>query len=116
MEASRQDSDGEVLEITHAGLAPVVDDVVNLLRPLFDDAKLEVRVDIAEDADRARFDRTRLEQILINLLGNAIKFSPPGTTVEISTHATSQVRKGGSERPGVEFRISDQGPGVAPAT
>jgi signal transduction histidine kinase len=61
LEASRQNSDGEVLEITHAGLAPVVDEVVGLLRPLFDDAKLEVRVDIAEDADRARFDRTRLE-------------------------------------------------------
>ena len=115
LEASRQDSDGEVLEIIHAGLAPVVDDVVSLLRPLFDDAKLEVRVDIAEDADRARFDRTRLEQILINLLGNAIKFSPPGAVIEISTHATSHTRKGGPERPCVEFHISDEGPGVVPA-
>ncbi len=115
LEASRQDLDGEVLEISHAGLTPVIDDVVSLLRPLFDDAKLEVRVDIAEDADRARFDRTRLEQILINLLGNAIKFSPPGAAIEISTHATSHTRKGGSERPCVEFRISDEGPGVVPA-
>jgi signal transduction histidine kinase len=115
LEASRQNSDGEVLEITHAGLAPVVDEVVGLLRPLFDDAKLEVRVDIAEDADRARFDRTRLEQILINLLGNAIKFSPPGAAIEISTRATPHVRKGGPERACVEFRISDEGPGVAPA-
>jgi len=115
LEASRQSSDGEVLEITHASLAPVVEEVVGLLRPLFDDAKLEVRVDIAEDADRARFDRTRLEQILINLLGNAIKFSPPGAAIEISTRATSRLREGGPERPCVEFRISDQGPGVAPA-
>jgi signal transduction histidine kinase len=115
LEASRQNSDGEVLEITHAGLAPVVDEVVGLLRPLFDDAKLDVRVDIAEDADRARFDRTRLEQILINLLGNAIKFSPPGAAIEISTRATSHASKGGPERPCVEFRISDEGPGVEPA-
>jgi len=115
LEASRQNSDGEVLEITHAGLAPVVDEVVSLLRPLFDDAKLDVRVDIAEDADRARFDRTRLEQILINLLGNAIKFSPPGAAIEISTRATSHAQKGGLERPCVEFRISDEGPGVEPA-
>jgi signal transduction histidine kinase len=115
LEASRQNSDGEVLEITHTGLAPVVDEVVGLLRPLFDDAKLDVRVDIAEDADRARFDRTRLEQILINLLGNAIKFSPPGAAIEISTRATSHVHKGGPERPCVEIRISDEGPGVEPA-
>jgi signal transduction histidine kinase len=115
LEASRQNSDGEVLEITHAGLAAVVDEVVGLLRPLFDDAKLEVRVELAEDADRARFDRTRLEQILINLLGNAIKFSPPGAAIEIATRATSQPREGGPERPCVEFRISDEGPGVASA-
>jgi len=115
LEASRQSSDGEVLEITHATLTPVVDEVVGLLRPLFDDAKLEARVNIAEDADRARFDRTRLEQILINLLGNAIKFSPPGAAIEISTRAVSHVREGGSERECVEFRISDRGPGVAPA-
>jgi signal transduction histidine kinase len=115
MEASRQSADGEVLEITHARVAPVVDDVVGLLRPLFDDAKLEIRMDIADDVDRARFDRTRLEQILINLLGNAIKFSPPGAAIEIATCATSQTGKGGVERPCVEFRISDEGPGVAPA-
>jgi len=115
LEASRQNSEGEVLEICHAGLTPVVDEVVGLLRPLFDDAKVEVRVDIAEDADRARFDRTRLEQILINLLGNAIKFSPPGASIEISTRATSHARTGEPERPCVEFRISDEGPGVAPA-
>jgi len=115
MEASRQSGDGEVLEITHASLAPVVHDVVGLLRPLFDDAKLEVRVAIADDVDRARFDRTRLEQILINLLGNAIKFSPPGAAIEIALRATSQTREGGPERPCVEFCISDEGPGVAPA-
>jgi signal transduction histidine kinase len=115
MEASRQSADGEVLEITHAEVAPVIDDVVGLLRPLFEDAKLEVRVDIASDVDRARFDRTRLEQILINLLGNAIKFSPPGAAIEISVCATPRTREGGVARPCVEFRISDRGPGVAPA-
>ncbi len=115
MEASRQSADGEVLEIIHARVAPVVEDVVGLLRPLFDDAKLEIRVDIADDVDRARFDRTRLEQILINLLGNAIKFSAPGAAIEIAARATPRTRKDGVERPCVEFRISDEGPGVAPA-
>jgi len=115
IEASRQSADGEVLEITHAKVTPVIEDVVGLLRPLFEDAKLEIRVEIADDVDRARFDRTRLEQILINLLGNAIKFSPPGAAIEIAARATPRTHKDGVERPCVEFRVSDQGPGVAPA-
>ncbi|MBW2493159.1 MAG: hypothetical protein JRE43_00265 [Deltaproteobacteria bacterium] len=115
MEASRQSADGEVLEIAHARVAPVVDDVVGLLRPLFDEAKLEIRVGIEDDVDRARFDRTRLEQILINLIGNAIKFSPPGAVIELAVRAASHTRKGGVERPCVEFRISDEGRGIAPA-
>jgi len=115
LEASRQDAGSEILEITHASVAGVVDEVVGLLRPLLDDAKLAIRVDIAEDADRARFDRTRLEQILINLIGNAVKFSPPGGAIEISTRAISQASEQGAERTFVEFRVSDQGPGVAPA-
>jgi len=114
LEASRQSVDGEVLEIAHGALSPVVDEVVGLLRPLFDDAKLTLRVEIAGDADWARFDRTRLEQILINLLGNAIKFSPPGAAIEIETRAASRTGAGAPERPCVEFRISDEGPGVAP--
>jgi len=115
IEASRQASDGDVLEVSQAALAPAIDEVIGLLRPLFEDAKLEVRVDIAADADRARFDPTRLEQILINLLGNAVKFSPPGSVIEISTRATTHTREGGPARACVEFCIADRGPGIAAA-
>ncbi len=114
LEASRQSVDGEVLELGRGALSPVIDEVVGLLRPLLDDAKLTVCIDIARDADRARFDRTRLEQILINLLGNAIKFSPPGAAIEIATRAVSRPGEGVAARPCVEFLVSDEGPGVAP--
>jgi signal transduction histidine kinase len=91
----------------------VVDEVVGLLRPLLEDGELEVRVKIDPDAERARFDRTRLGQILTNLLGNAIKFSPPGGTIEIATRALPRPYEGAPERPCIEISISDEGPGVA---
>lgn len=53
-------------------------------------------------------DADRLEQILTNLIDNAIKYSPQNTTVTITARALSQ-------RPEVvEFSVNDQGAGISP--
>jgi signal transduction histidine kinase len=113
LEACRVSPEGDVLEIAHASLSPAVDEVLGLLRPLLEDGKLEVRVQIDPAAARARFDRIRLGQVLTNLLGNAIKFSPSGGTITIATRAVPRPYEGAPERPCVEICISDQGRGVA---
>ena len=51
-------------------------------------------------------DPLRVKQILGNLLGNAIKFTPEYGTVEV----TAEARDGG-----FEFVVADTGPGIAPA-
>lgn len=51
-------------------------------------------------------DSERLVQILVNLLTNAIKFSPPDSTVTLSTETNEQF---------VEIRVSDQGRGIPPS-
>ncbi|AZM54233.1 two-component sensor histidine kinase [Streptomyces sp. WAC 01529] len=52
-----------------------------------------------------RADADRLQQVVVNLLGNARTHTPPGTTV------TARVRKDG---PLVRLEIQDDGPGIAP--
>lgn len=52
-------------------------------------------------------DRTVLRQALVNLLDNAIKYSPAGTTIRVDAHADAD---GGM----AEVAIADQGPGIAP--
>jgi signal transduction histidine kinase len=55
-------------------------------------------------------DAGKIEQTLVNLISNAIKFTPPGKTVTVSLAARAA---GG--RVFVEARVIDQGPGVAAA-
>ncbi len=51
-------------------------------------------------------DEDRIVQVLVNLIGNAIKFSPDGSTVTVYA---------GLEGAGVTFRVRDRGPGIPKA-
>jgi PAS domain S-box-containing protein len=66
-------------------------------------ASAGVRVDIGAVAGEVNADADRVVQTLVNLVGNAIKFSPRGGLV------TVRARERGAY---VEFRISDQGRGI----
>lgn len=111
LDASREIVGDEVLEIGTGALAPVVQVVLELLQPLLEERHLEIDVQIAPDAGSARFDPLRVEQILTNLLGNAIKFSPEGGRITVSTRLREE-----ADPPHrfVEVSVSDEGPGVAP--
>jgi phosphoserine phosphatase RsbU/P len=56
----------------------------------------------------ARADPDRLRQVLINLLGNAIKYTPPGGTLRISTRLV----EGASGAGNAEVSVADNGPGI----
>jgi signal transduction histidine kinase len=110
LEASRESKGHEVLEIGVGALRPLIDGVVGSLAPLLEENGIEVRIDVAPEAERARFDPMRLEQILTNLLGNAIRHGGSGDRIEI---ATRMLRSESGEPPRVEISVSDEGPGVA---
>ena len=65
-----------------------------------------VVAEIDVDAPPVRVDAVQIERVLVNLLDNALKFSPAGTPVHVR----------GEERDGeLLLHVVDQGPGVAPA-
>lgn len=67
------------------------------------DRRLEVRLDTSEPLLVGRFDFTQSLRVLVNLVENAIKYAPPGSTVELLA------RRAGSR---LEFVVSDEGPGI----
>jgi two-component system sensor histidine kinase KdpD len=64
-----------------------------------------VRLDVDDDLPPVALDVTMAEQILLNLLENALRYAPPGSEILVGAH----VGPGGNE---VELRVADHGPGV----
>ncbi len=84
--------------------AATLDDAVRLFGQVMDQRKITLSREIAPDLS-AFADQRMLKQLLINLLGNAVKFSPPGGQVAVRAVVDND---------GVVFAISDNGPGVPP--
>ncbi len=57
---------------------------VERLRPQVERAGLVLRVDVSPDLPQVRVDRGRIEQVLINLIHNAVKFTPEGGEIIVS--------------------------------
>ncbi|HKE11449.1 MAG TPA: HAMP domain-containing sensor histidine kinase, partial [Myxococcota bacterium] len=111
LEAARDVSADRALEVCETSLAPTIEGVATFLKPLLEEHQLTIRLAFDHEDPRARFDPLRIEQVLTNLLGNAIKYARAGGTIEISTRSVSY---GSSQRAGVEVCVADDGPGVSP--
>jgi signal transduction histidine kinase len=87
-------------------LRRVLEDAVELVRPMSDERRQTVALDGAVDL-RLRADPERVVQVLTNILGNAVKFTPAEGVITVSTRL-------GDDQRFVQFEISDSGPGIAP--
>ena len=79
-------------------------EVLSVIQPLAD-KKSHVLSTSVEAGLAVRADATRFKQVLMNLLGNAIKFTPHGGRIELAAHLD-----GGS----IRIEVRDNGPGIPP--
>ena len=94
-----------VLELTDYTVQDIAQTVRSTLEPLAADKKLAFKLELAPELPPARGDGRRLTQVLINLVGNAIKFTDAGEVV-IKAEANN-----GS----FQVSVRDTGPGISTA-
>ncbi|WP_026732508.1 histidine kinase [Fischerella sp. PCC 9605] len=79
-------------------------DTLEELRDRYIEKSLKIQKDIPKDLPTVYADPERIRQVLINLLDNAIKYTPEGGTISVAgLHRTTQK---------VQFSIGDTGPGI----
>jgi signal transduction histidine kinase/class 3 adenylate cyclase/ActR/RegA family two-component response regulator len=90
-------------------LHPIVQHVLQICAPLAEPQQLELINNIPTDLPLAYADSHRLQQILYNLIGNAIKFTPQG---RITITAKTSLQSTGIEQ--LSITIADTGIGIEP--
>jgi two-component system, NarL family, sensor histidine kinase BarA len=108
-------------------LDELIGGAIAAMTPLARRKKLEVRFVVTGSGPRALGDRDKIRQILLNLVNNAVKFTPDGGKVEIQVTVGALAREEdvgpfalGSTTPadlahlGLRMRVVDSGIGIAP--
>jgi signal transduction histidine kinase len=93
------------LSLADYSMKELVHTVLVAVESLAAEKKLALKVDLAADLPRGRGDERRLSQVLLNLVGNALKFTEAG-----------DVRvKAGLEDGQFRVAVADTGPGISPS-
>lgn len=104
LELSRIRAGALEIEPERVDVADLVQHAVRRLRPIA--RAHRVRLDVDEDLPPVSLDVTMAEQILLNLLENALRFAPPGSEIVVGARACADDE--------IELRVADHGPGVPP--
>jgi signal transduction histidine kinase len=102
---SRDDEFKPRLELDSVSIDDLVANAVGIVQPLVAAKHQTINVNSAAPDTVVRVDRLRFEQVLINLLSNAQRYTPRGGHITVSTRLA---------RGDVILTVTDSGPGIAP--
>jgi histidine kinase len=102
-ELSRVEAGAFELDLKTHPAAKLVAEVVERLRGQFEEKDVALEVGPMDSGLRVRADRERVGQVLLNLVGNALQYTPPGGEVSIRAYR---------EGDWVRFEVHDTGIGI----
>jgi signal transduction histidine kinase len=104
LDVTRVETGRLVIEPEPVAVDALLDDALETLRPLLDEAGLTLAEDYAAGLPKVNADRQRVAQVLSNLVGNAIKATMRGGRVTIRARGSAE---------GVQVEVEDSGGGIA---
>jgi PAS domain S-box-containing protein len=104
LDLSRIEAGRLQLSIENVRVDGVIAESIDTLNPLANQ-KTQKLIRQPAPSLSVKADSTRLKQVLMNLIGNAVKFTPEGGKVEVSAKSLGDF---------VRFDVRDSGPGIAP--
>ena len=106
LDISRIEAGRMQLSLEPVCLAEAMQETLDLMRPLANERRIQLIADVDMDATvHVLADRQRFKQVLLNLLNNAVKYTPASGSVTVSYAAN------GNEK--LRIRVRDTGPGIA---
>ena len=93
------------LDLTTFDVAPALANAMTLVRERAQRHNINLRMEVAPDLGEATADERKMKQILVNLLTNAVKFTPDGGSVDVTA------RRDPDE---LVIAVRDTGIGIAP--
>ncbi|MSS70794.1 MAG: response regulator [Candidatus Latescibacteria bacterium] len=103
LDLARLEADEMRLDLSEVDLGQVVSDVEMGMGSLLENKKLTFEADLPGDLPSLRADREMLRRILVNILGNAITFSPETGRIAVAAHLESGK---------IRIAVRDEGPGI----
>ncbi|MCU7374121.1 PAS domain S-box protein [Paucibacter sp. O1-1] len=107
LDVSKIESAVGTFDLERCDLRGLVQSVLRELQPLIARRQLCLSVALTEEPLSAKVDPLRFQQVVRNVLANAIKFSPEGAELQVRGELTPQGE--------IHLSVTDQGPGIPPA-
>lgn len=111
---AKLESGQEIFALEKGNLKTVIDTVLAEEQALIKDKQVSIEVIPPTINTEAVFDNDKMIQVITNIMGNALKFTPPGKRITISFGQTVQPdpKRSGALIPCVTVSVSDQGIGI----
>jgi len=107
LDLSKIESGSSEVKFNRVSLSSLVHEVIETLRPVAAEKAIRLDPIVTERSIFVLADPDKINQVLMNLIGNAIKFTPASGTVTVSASRNDQKN--------VQVSVSDTGPGVLPS-